>query len=200
MRSNKAPAKLIEERLEVEHFRYRIVAGQRDGACQAVAYLGRRKIYTTGGETVDAAVAAVKRILDEHLVRLARERVDGVPSEAEFREALLVVDMALPEQVVRLLSAHSRCPGGAATLSDLARLSGWDEATVKLKYVQAGRQIANLLGFSPRPNKRERPFAPILTFAGLDLTDGSAAAILRLRPEVIAALAIAHPGSLIVQA
>jgi hypothetical protein len=45
-----------------------------------------------------------------------------------------------------------------------------------------------LLSFFPQPNGLDRLFAPVLTFAFVAMRPDKAAAALRLRPEVLAAL------------
>lgn len=134
--------KRVEGRIDTTHNRYRIVGGQRDGICQAIAYLGRRRVYEANGETVAAAVDSLKRTLDEHIDRLIQERVEGVPCEAEFREALLALAPALTAETMKLLVGQSRLPGGAISVGELARRSGRDEATVVADYARLGRKLA----------------------------------------------------------
>lgn len=188
MISKKRSERSTERRIDIAHHHYRIVGGQGNGSCQAIAYIGKRKIYTTAGETVAAAVESLKVTLDEHLARLRQERVGGVPSACEFREALLALVPELPEKTIGLLVVHSRLPRAVATIGDLSRCSGQDEVMIGAGYARLGRKLSALLNFFPEPNGLDQAFTPVLTFAFVEMRPDKAGAALRLRPEVFAAL------------
>lgn len=178
--------KLVEGRIDTSYHRYRIVGGEQGGECHAIAYLGRRKVYATTGETVAAAVASLERMLDEHIERLARERADGVPSAVEYREALLALDAVVPEETMGIMAEHSRLPGGVATIGDLARRSDRDEKTMMTDYARVGRKLGALLAFTPRQEGLGRAITPILTFAVVETSSNEVSTTLRLRPQVLA--------------
>lgn len=127
-------------------------------------------------------------MLDQHIDRLVQDRVDGVPSEAEFREALLALDAVEPTETMRLLIEHSRLPGGVATMGDLVRRSSRDEDSAVTDYARLGREVGTMLNFAPGPDGLERSLAPLLTFSVLETSSDGASVKQRLRPEVLAAL------------
>jgi hypothetical protein len=174
-------------RIEFAHHHYRIIAGQREGTCHAIAYLANRKIESLNGETVEAAVDALKGALDERMVRLRRDRVDGVPSAQEFCEALMALDEAGLKPVIALLAAHSRRPDAAATVEELARLADKDESTTATVYMRFGRKLGAFLDFVPEVNGYDRTLAPMLTFAVPETQPKKGGPVLRLRPEMLEA-------------
>jgi hypothetical protein len=174
-------------RIDIAHHHYRIIAGQREGTCHAIAYLANRKIESLNGETVEAAVDALKGALDERMVRLRRDRVDGVPSAQEFCEALMALDEAGLKPVIALLAAHSRRPDAAATVEELARLADKDESTTATVYMRFGRKLGAFLDFVPEVNGYDRTLAPMLTFAVPETQPKKGGPVLRLRPEMLEA-------------
>lgn len=174
-------------RIDVAHHHYRIIAGQRERVCQAVAYLANRKIHSINGETVEAAVDALKGALDERMVRLRGDRVDGVPSAQEFCEALMALDEAGLKPAIALLAVHSRRPDAAATMEELARLADRDESATETVYARFGRKLGAFLGFVPAVNGYDRTLAPMLTFAVPETRPKKAGPVLRLRPEMLEA-------------
>jgi hypothetical protein len=172
-------------RIDIAHHRYRIIAGQREGTCHAIAYLANRKIESLNGETVESAVDALKGVLDERMVRLRRDRVDGVPSAQEFCEALMALDEAGLKPVITLLAVHSRRPDAAATMEELARLAGRDESTIATDYMRFGRKLGAFLDFVPEVNGYDRTLAPMLTFTVPETQPKKAGPVLRLRSEML---------------
>lgn len=183
-KNREAPASV---RIDIAHHHYRIIAGKREGVCQAIAYLANRKIDSINGETVEAAVDALKGALDERTVRLRRDRVDGVPSAQEFCEALMALDEAGLKPAIALLAVHSRRPDAAATMEDLARLADRDESATAAIYTRFGRKLGAFLDFVPEVNGYDRTLAPMLTFAVLEMQPKKVGPVLQLRPEMLAA-------------
>jgi len=177
----------------MDYFHYRIIAGQREGKCQAIAYVGRRKIDSVTGESVTIAVDTMKQSLDERLAHLRRQRVDGVPTEAEYREGLMALDTAMQEDIIGLLKLHGQRPDATASFGDMARLTDLDEPAISDTYAHLGRRLGNLLNFSPDPDGVTPEMAPALSFALVDPTAARRSPALRLRPEVLLALQmVAH--------
>jgi hypothetical protein len=112
------------ERIDIDHHHYRIVAGQREGKCQAIACVGPYKVDAVTAESVALAVDAMKCTLDERLSHLRRQRVNGLPTEQEYREGLAALKTVMPDGVIDLLGRHSHRPGATASLSELARAAG----------------------------------------------------------------------------
>lgn len=187
-----APRRVVKERTEATHRHFRIVAGRHgDNACQAIAYLGMARVAAIGGTTVAAAVSSLRAALDERCDRQRRARISGVPTSAEFREALMAIDPSRTDPALALLTQHSHRPGAVVTMSDLARFTGNDESTLKSMYGRLGRKLAGILAFSPEQEGLDRSMLPMLTFATLEELGAGRGGALRLRPEVVSAIASA---------
>jgi len=175
-------------RIDLEYLHYRIIAGQREGKCQAIAYVGREKIDAVASESVTIAVDTMKQSLNERLAHLRRQRVDGIPTEAEYREGLMALDTAMQEDVLALLKLHCRRPDAIATFGEMARIADLDEPVVADTYARIGRRLGGLLDFSPDPDGVSPDMAPALSFALVEPPAGRRSTALRLRPEVLFAL------------
>lgn len=178
----------VEERAETEYRHYRIIAGRMAGVCQAIAYAGNRKVAAQDGKSVDQAVSALEAVLEERLLDLRRERVHGIPTEIEFREAMSTLQGSGLKYAVELLTGHSRLPHATATPAQLARLCDGDQAVSRSAYERLGRRLATLLEFSPQANGLDRSLADALSFAEIVPHPTQSGSALRLRPEVIGAL------------
>lgn len=188
MASKRGRGRSTDGRIDMNYFHYRIIAGQREGKCQAIAYVGRQKIDSVTGESVTIAVDTMKQSLDERLAHLRRQRVDGVPTEAEYREGLMALDTEMQEDVLGLLKLHGQRPGATASFGDMARLNDLEEPAIADTYARAGRRLGNLLNFSPDPDGVTPEMAPALSFALAEPTAAKRSPVLRLRPEVLLAL------------
>lgn len=175
-------------RIDANHHHYRIIAGRRNAAGHAIVYLGRRKFDEVIADTVEAAVEAITSMLDEHRAGLRRERTDGVPTTKEFREALTVLEAELPASVFAALGVHVLTTNASASIVDLTRFGAGDEATVTAGYTRLGRRLAAVLEFTPEAGNLDRAFAAMQSFALVEATPGRSAVLLRLRPQVVAAL------------
>ncbi|MEX2629671.1 MAG: hypothetical protein WD341_07000 [Tistlia sp.] len=176
------------ERVDLQHHRYRIIAGKRGGACHAIAYLGMRKIEECSAPTVEEAVAALQELLDRRIEQLRAERTGSVPSEAEYDEALQVLQAEMTKQSMALLLLLIRLPDGAATLPELAHRLERSESAVLATAGRLGRRLGALLDFTPDPEGLDRTLAPLLVFAEIGQRDGKRPLALRLRPETLTPL------------
>ena len=175
------------DRVSFAHGAYLIVGGRRGDGCAAVGYLGNRRIEARNGDTVEAAVEAVKDALDERVSSLKAGRDGEVPGEAEYREALVALHAKLPKRMQAMLATHCRLPNSAATLVDLAKRFEVSLNTVKVDYGKLARQLAKLLDFAPADADVERGLLPLLTIATLAQTEGKPP-VLHLRPQLVSAL------------
>lgn len=142
--------------------RNRIVAGELKGRCVARLFLGERQILEPERDSVAAAIAAVRAAIEErHRERLAR-RKNGVPTAAEFAEALELMAGDLPDGHRGMLRAHRCAPGRTLTSREIARAGGYaDFEAANLQYGLLGRRIAELLNY--RPDRRRSDNQPIWT-------------------------------------
>lgn len=181
-------AAAVADRTIVEHGAYQIIAGRRQGECAAVGYLGNKRIATATGDSVDAAVSAVSQALDVRVSGLRAERLDGVPTEAEYREALGGLYRGLPSRMKAMLETHCRMPGAATALSDLARRFGVSENTVKLGYGKLARGLSGVLDFAPVDDSIERRLLPLLCLGTIAASASGDRQLLHLSPELVGAL------------
>lgn len=188
MAIKKPPEPSSDGRVDTKHHHYRIIAGRRNAAGHAIGYLGKDKFDETIGDTVEAAVEALKKTLDEHRDALRRERVGDVPTTKEFVEALTVLKAELPAPVFRVLSAHARMTNSSASTGELGRLGSGDVAAVTADYSRLGRKLGAILGFTPDAQKFDRSFAAMQSFAVLEAAAERTMITLRLRPQMVAAL------------
>lgn len=187
-----APKKQAEPtadgRVDAKHHHYRIIAGRRNATGHAIVYLGKRKFDEATADTVEAAVEALKKTLDEHRAALRRERTEGIPTIKEFREALTALKAELPTPVFRVLGTHARMTNASASTGELGRLGVGDGAAVTAAYSRLGRKLGAILEFIPEAQKLERSFAAMQSFALVESTPERSIILLRLRPQVVAAL------------
>jgi hypothetical protein len=180
--------KAVDGRVSVPHGAYLIVAGRRGEACAAVAYLGKKRIEETAGGTVDDAVQAARAALDARSSALRAQRTGEVPTESEFREMLGALYPELSKRMTAVLAAHCRQPGAAASMKDLARRFDVSENTIKLGYGRLARRLSSLLDFTPALEGLDRGLVPLLSLAEIEPTAKTDRSVLRLRPELVAAL------------
>lgn len=169
-------------RTDVDYGFYRIIAGERDGIAQANAYLGMGKIETCEAATVEEAVKDLTAVLDARMARLRQGRAEDVPTQDEFAEAISAIVVESRQQVLDLLRLHAKLPDSTATIGDLARRCGTEQADVAAAYARFGRQLAALLDFAPEAEDLDDALAPLLTFAQVTQRDGRTR--LQLRAEV----------------
>lgn len=188
----KAKAKVsklsVEGRAESNYEFYRIVAGQMNGACQAIGYHGRHRIAAAAGKSVEEAVAEVKGELGKRSAALRQTRNNGMPTAAEYREALVAASVALPDGATTVLRIHSQQPGATATFAELARRSGEDEAGIARAYGRMGRSLEGMLNLSFESDGFDRQLATMQSFAVIEPSQHRSKAALRLRTQVVEAL------------
>ena len=176
------------ERVCVQHGHYLIVGGRRNAENAAIGYLGNKRMAAASAESVEAAVEKVRSALDEHAASLRSERVDGVPTEAEYREALVVLYPKLSKPVAAALGAHTRLPQSSTTLRDLASRLGSSERSLRQGYAKLARGMGTMLAFEPAADGDERVWQPLLSLAFVVPQREGSDPLLTLRPELLAAL------------
>lgn len=182
----------VDGRVSDLHGPYLIVAGRRGESCAAVAYLGKKRILEISDNTVESAVAAAKLALDARTAALRAERIGETPTETEFREVLGALYPELSKRLTAILVGHCRLPDAAATIGELARRFDVPENSIKLGYQRFARSLARLLDFAPVLDGLDPKLAPLLSMAILGPTAKGKDAVLRLRPELVAALRGMH--------
>lgn len=190
MPRNRTSKPSADDRVDISHHHYRIIAGRLNGACRAIAYLGRRRLDEVEADTVEDAVDAMKRTLDDHLAALRRERRDTVPTADEYGEALTVLRAELPAPVFAILDTHVKQTDAVATIRDLMRSGAGDREAVIEAYGRLGRRLAALLDFAPDSQELGREYASMQSFAFVETSEDGTSAVLCLRPQVVTALGL----------
>lgn len=166
---------------------YRLIAGHTAGGCQASIYAGMRRIARVEDETVEAAFQKAALLLQDRMAEMRRARMDGIPSAAEYQDALDATPIRGSSRLVALLNAHAGRADATASLAELAKVIGADEATVRLEYGRLGRKLGAWLDLPTTGGTLNRDIAPVLSFATVSAAPGAALTI-TLRPAIIEAL------------
>lgn len=177
-----------EGRVTLDHGPFLIVAGQRNETCAAIGYLTNKLIEQATADTVEAAIEAVTAALDRRTADQRAMRVDGVPTETEYREVFGVLAGKMSKRFKAMLAAHCRQPNSASTLHDMARRFGVSEKTAAMDYGKLARGLSGLLGFAPTNDALDRKLVPMLSLATMERVSDAGRPILRLRPELVGAL------------
>lgn len=189
--SRKSPIKVgADQRSDLCHGLYRIIAGATGGQFQAFAYLGMKRIHVLSGDSMAGVVAEMTAEIDRRAKALRRNSIDEIPSEAEFREVLTALATRKNEFVFSMLHVHRQFNGYLAAPKDIARRSGADEATVMLEYAKFGRRVGSLLNFSPALDGWDRAVEKIAAFCLPEPHETTGQLLFRMRPEVAYALGV----------
>ncbi|RVT93148.1 hypothetical protein [Sphingomonas crocodyli] len=140
--------------------------------------------------TKDAAIAAVKQILDDRATELRSSRgTDDYPCQQEVREALKQIRPSDSQRL--MLEAHIAAADRVLTATQLALAAGYDDYVVANgQYGSLGRALAEEMEWEPA---QRSDGSPIWTFAlatdGSEQPTSEGAEIAshwrwRLRPEV----------------
>lgn len=175
------------ERIDRPYGRYRIVAGEWKGVCEARAFAGSKIVLSVADETVGAAVAELETRLDERVAAFLASREDA-PSEAEYKEALHAVEAEVSDLQRMLLRAHSASPDNATTMAGLdATVRSGSVDFVITAYTRLGRLIGSYLAYKPQMPGLGRKLAPLLAIAVVD-DRGLPTGMWTLRPTFALAL------------
>ncbi len=185
-------------RKDLKYRRYRILAAQVGGTCRAIAYAGNRKIAAIEGETQEAAVDALKIVLDTRDRDQFRARRDGVPTAEEYREAFQAIAQSITKAQLAMLKAHyhatadrnlANVPDRTLGTEELALAAGYpNHTTVNLQYGKLGRRLAEYLNYSPPNSELRGDEVWTLTLATGQKFAGAGLWIWTMRPEVADAL------------
>lgn len=178
----------VQRHFEEQYGMYRIVTGRRRGSWEAIAYTGTRKVAENLDDSLDRVVNSVKATLDRRSAKFKSQRVQGVPAQQEYEDALSTISGNLSEQVVQILTIHSRMPNRSISLLDLSNLVRSSNDLVVAEYARLGRRLSVALDFIPTYKKFVRTLTPIMVIAISDNDDENSNAVWTLRPEFVGAL------------
>lgn len=189
MRDAIAKAPTTGARIDIQHGYYRVVGVMRGPGALSVAYAGMTRIAEGEGAQPKDAVADVIHALDARLARFLSSRdADGMPSEAEYRDAIDAIPIAGSESLLRLLRFHGRRPGHAATAAQIARMATVDEKTVWFEYGRLGRKLHAFLKLAKLKKAASGERFTVESFAVVSRADEQSPWVITLRPAFVAAL------------
>jgi len=180
--------------VDMEHGRYRIRAGLLNGIAMAIAYIAGRRIADATGADVEEAAANLRVLLDTNTKAELGQRVGGVPTAAEFREAFLLFGAKVTGHQRLMLQAQMVAKDHRRTAAELAKAAGY--ANYRLSNAQYGllaRKIGEELDYKPAAKASDgKPLWAFVLAEGEGDPDAGDF-VWRLRDEVAAGLAAA-PG------
>lgn len=180
---------MIKDIREAEHGRYHIKVGRIGDQYRAVATHGDRFVARVDHKEYEGALEAIRLELDAVNSRRLGERVDGIPSAAEFAAALERLGRKVGKHHWLMLRAHYHARDRALTAAQLAEAAGYEDYSVaNEKYGKLARALAEELDYTPQARDDGTPMWTTTIATGeRDAEDGPAFRW-RLRDEVAAAL------------
>lgn len=142
----------VAGRVEREYRLYRIVAGEVGETCKAVAYLGMggiRPVEAVEATSVDEAVSLMKDVLEARLATMRLKRRDGIPSAAEFHEALAALPAKTREELRGLHIERLDPLAKESALATLSMRTQRDAAAIVDELRKAAGRLADLLDAKP---------------------------------------------------
>lgn len=142
----------VAGRVEREYRLYRIVAGEVGETCKAVAYLGMagiRPVEAVEASSVDEAVSLMKDVLEARLATMRLERRDGIPSAAEYHEALAALPATTREGLRGLHIERLDPLAKESSLATLSMRTQRDAAAIVDELRKAAGRLADLLDAKP---------------------------------------------------
>jgi len=186
--------KRVAHRVERDYRLYRIVAGDLGDRCKAIAYLGMGDIAPVEpveAPSVDEAVALMEAALEARLGDMRRDRREGIPTAAEFHEAISALPATIREDIRSLQIERLDPQSSQPVLDALSRRTQVQGATIVDKLRKAARKLGDLL--DARPDGAEKGADPLLLLATLEDADSKALPALTFHPEFGEALASLPP-------
>lgn len=192
--SGKNPRSDVAAIVEVEHEKYRILAGRLGGEYVARAFpkatsRARGLIAETQGESEEAAVAALMEVIKARDVRReAKRRWDAslnfsVPNPAEFTEALYQTNLTEAQITILKSLAWTIDPG--MTFAQLANASGRkQDTTAERLFVRTGELVADYLRIIIGTGEPGSPETPHTVLAKRLPQNGDKADLWGLHPEL----------------
>lgn len=180
------------DRVELQHALYRIVAGKVRETCKAVAYLGSggmRPVEAVEAESVDAAVALMKDVLDDRIAELRSTRLNGIPTIVEFHEALLAASVQSRDFAVNLLPSVTADESRPVTMEEIARRTALDAASAERELLKLGKELTALLGFAAKAEGASKRHIPLLVLGTIEDIDSQGQPVVRFHDGLRQAIA-----------
>ncbi|EKF57686.1 hypothetical protein QWE_20403 [Agrobacterium albertimagni AOL15] len=137
------------KRIDIAFERYRIIAATNGKAFKGIAYVGTEKVLSAEGESQDAVVDAVQKMLRDRMESLRHDRSSGLPGATELFEAPIFAGQRDIERLKPVLKCHASIPDGIADLKDIAHRLRIAEAFVMNAYLSLARKICQSLDCNP---------------------------------------------------
>ena len=139
---------------------YLLAARSGEFGARCWGWKDKTPVHKTTGGTVDEAILAARRAIDEEL---GTPQHEGSEAEAAYADALAVVLPSLTAPQIRMLQAHYHAPGRTMTATELAAAAGYASYSgANLQYGMIGKAI---LEQHPIEVKKRQDGTPIYTFA-----------------------------------
>lgn len=147
-----------------ENYRgYVLVARAADFGARCWAWKDKTPVHKKAGGSVNEAILAARRAIDEELGTPQRE---GTEADAAYTEALVAVLPCLTAAQIRMLQAHYHAPDRMITAAELAAAAGFTSYSgANLQYGIVGKAI---LEQHPQDVPKRQDGTPIYTFALAD--------------------------------
>lgn len=185
----------VADRIERGYRLYRIVAGDLGDRCKAVAYLGFGSIAPiepVEASNVEEAIALMEAALDARLLEMQRRRRGGIPTVAEFREAIAALPTPVREDIRSLQIERLDPLSSQSVLEALSRRMQVDVQTITDKLRKVARKLGELL--DAKPEGIENASDPLLLLVCIVAeTDLQAAPVPVFCPEFREAIATLPP-------
>lgn len=185
-RKTKAMPSTPTARVEFMDGIYKIVACHWQGQYVANAHAGRRRIEQVTGDSIDAALAELKRLLQQRKLNFQACRKGGVPCADEYRDALENYGANLSEPLRSALRGHAARPDRTASIRALSVRLHTSPKELERGYAKLGSAISKGLSF--RLSAADFSARSILSFATVAEGTHPGAGDWTLRPEFAEAL------------
>lgn len=150
---------------------------------------GMRPVEAVEAESVDAAVALMKDVLDDRLAELRGARRDGIPTIVEFREALLAASVQSRNFAVALLPSVMAGESRPLTMEEIARRAALDAASSERELLKFGKELTALLDFTAKAEGLDKRHVPVLVLGTIDEFDQHGQPVVRFHDGLRQAIA-----------
>jgi hypothetical protein len=135
---------------EVVYGRYVIRTLLIGAKVKARAFVGRTAIADAEGDTHEAAVLNMKRVLDQRGAEQLAARKNSIPTADEFVDAFNRLDGRIGRHHWLMLKALYRAPGRTLTATQIAAAAGYEShSTTNYHFGALGKMLAEDLGYEP---------------------------------------------------
>lgn len=135
----------VSRRADEIYRNYRLIGGSKGERFAAVAYAGKRQVFSAGGDDIDETLDALKRLIDDDFDNRAERRGHAGPSADDFELAL---DLASPKHtsvqrhVIEQIASHGDNP---LSLLQMRRRSDFSEEALLRALARTAKVAAEMM-------------------------------------------------------